>query len=126
MVGILSPEILETASPRAGSLEDSPSLSSLMMIFKETTLASAPGLLVPSGLGGRSRGALAAVEQVGGADEASTDEAFVAISPTEVETDWEQGAAVKSEPVETDEADWCDDEQLNVGCVFPSLTEVAV
>lgn len=57
---------------------------------------------------------------------ASVDEEPVGRSPTEVETDWE--SAVKSELVETGEADWCEDEQLGNGCGFvvPPLPGVTV
>lgn len=68
------------------------------------------------------------MEEVGAAVEASVDEELVVTSPTEVETDWEPGATVKSELVEPGEADWCDDEQLSNGCVsvLPSTPGVAM
>lgn len=44
MVGILSPEILETALFKAASLEESPSWLSLTIISKDTMLPGSPAL----------------------------------------------------------------------------------
>lgn len=97
MVGILSPEMLETALVKAGSLEESSSWLSLMMIFKETILESAAAL--PGVVGGSSAAPTGAQEDED-AGEANVDEAGVAVSVAEVETDViEPGVAVNGAEV---------------------------
>lgn len=75
-----------------------------MMIFKETTLESAKDLIGVVGL--EIGGSGAAPTGAEGAGEARVDEAVVAISIEEVETDLgESDVAVKGAAVETDVED---------------------
>lgn len=119
MVGILSPEMLEIAWVKAGSLEESSSWLSLMIIFKETILESAAALLVAVWLViGGSGVAATWAQEVADAGKAGLDEAGVAVSIKEVEGDVDKpGVAVNGAAVKADveEADSDVAERVNTG-----------